>query len=234
MNNYMPSELISIIIPAYNEEESIQQVIAELTAHTSSLNIEIIVIDDGSIDKTREIVEQLENVNLIVHTKNKGKGKALQNGFEHATGEFLVIQDADMEYHPRDIPFLVDPLLRGEADVVYGSRFASGDIKTMSYSHRFGNWLLTLFTRILYGFKTTDMETGYKAFRRDLIQNVEITANSFNIEPELTAIFSKRKAKFVEIPISYSYREKGDAKISWVDGVVALWWLFKLKFRRYR
>ena len=176
------------------------------------------------------MVKKFDDVILIEHEVNQGKGAALQTGFKHAIGDIILIQDADMEYHPKDIPSLVEPILSDEADVVYGSRFRGEGIHTMSWSHRFGNKGLSIATRLLYGFKTTDMETGYKAFKREIINGISLKAKSFNIEPELTAHFSKMKARFVEIPISYKYREKGNAKISWKDGVIALWWLIKLRF----
>ncbi len=224
------------MVPAFNEEGSIKDVLCSIFKHCANLNFEVVVINDGSKDKTRRIVEDLirrhHNLRLLNHEVNKGKGRALQTGLENANGDIIVIQDADMEYNPKDIVSLVTPILNGVADVVYGSRFASGDIKTMKISHRIGNWGLTVITRILYGFKTTDMETGYKAFRKELLAGTVLKANSFNIEPELTAIFSRRKAVFVEVPIAYNYRRKGVAKISWIDGVIALWWLLKMKFQR--
>lgn len=222
---------ISIIIPAYNEEQTITDVIEQILHYCEPLNYEIIVVNDKSEDNTADRVKQFDEVILIEHIKNMGKGAALQTGFKSATGDIFLIQDADMEYHPKDIPNLIVPFVNGEADVVYGSRFRGEGIHSMSRSHRLGNKGLSLVTRLLYGFKTTDMETGYKAFRKELIDDVKLSAKSFNIEPELTAHFSKRKAKFVEIPISYKYREKGNAKISWKDGVVALWWLIKLRFK---
>ncbi|MDH5402423.1 MAG: glycosyltransferase family 2 protein [Candidatus Heimdallarchaeota archaeon] len=224
---------ISIIIPAYNEEESIHLVLEEIPKHLINQNYEIIVIDDGSIDNTSHIVQNYNNVKLLKHSENLGKGTALRTGFDQSIGEILLIQDADMEYHPKDIPKLVFPILSGKADVVYGSRFKENDIKmSMSMSHKIGNKVLSLATRILYGFQTTDMETGYKVFKRELINNVTLRANSFNIEPELTAIFSKRKARYSEVAIDYNYRKTGIAKITWIDGIIALWWLIKMKFKK--
>jgi len=222
---------ISIIIPAYNEEDTIAHVLDLIHHHCKDLNYEIVVIDDGSGDRTAEILDKRTDINFVKHDKNQGKGKALQSGFSNSKGNILIIQDADLEYHPKEIPKLVRPVLFDGYDVVYGSRFFLGNPKGMSFSHVFGNKILTLATQILFRFNTTDMETGYKIFRRSLLDGLTLTANSFNIEPELTAHFSKSNAKFMELPISYQYRKKGEAKITWRDGLIALWWLVKLRIR---
>lgn len=225
--------LLSIVIPAYNEEGSIENVLKEISTHCAEINYEVIVINDGSSDNTSEIVKQFSDVVLIEHEKNMGKGAALQTGFNNINGNLVLIQDADMEYHPRDIPSLLEPILSDNKDVVYGSRFKGDGTGTMSFSHKYGNWILSFATRVIFGFKTTDMETGYKLFKKDLITGINFKAQSFNIEPELTAIFSKKKAKFAEVPISYKYRVKDNAKISWKDGVIGLWWLIKLRFKKF-
>ncbi len=205
--------LLSIIIPVYNEMATIGRVISRVAS--LPLNTEIVLIDDCSTDGTREVLKSLEGLGqfkIILKEKNAGKGAALRTGFQHATGDFIVIQDADLEYDPRDIPLLIQPLLRDEADIVYGSRFIGAEHQDKSFVHRFGNAVLTGASNLFSGLKLTDMETCYKAFTRDAIRDVEIEQNRFGIEPEITAKLARRGHRFVEVPISYQSRGYDEGK----------------------
>jgi len=222
---------ITILIPCYNEENSILEVINMVKSVDLGYPKEIIVVDDGSEDSSVEKIRTQTGVKLLLHEKNQGKGKAIQTGLKHATGDIVVIQDADLEYFPKDIPLLLAPLIKGEADVVYGSRFL-GKPEGMSFSHNIGNRVLSWATRILYGNSITDMMTGYKAFFRTDLEGVSLESRGFEFEPEITVKLLKKGKKITEVPISYSYRKKGKAKIGWKDGVICLWWLIKGKFQR--
>lgn len=205
--------LLSVVIPVYNEEATIARVISRVAA--LPLNLEIVVVDDCSTDGTREVLGLLsgiESVKVILKDVNAGKGAAIRTGFEIATGDFLVIQDADLEYDPRDIPQLIQPLLRGEADIVYGSRFIGDEVQDESWIHRLGNAVLTGASNLFSGLKLTDMETCYKAFSKEALQNVEIEQDRFGLEPELTAKLARRGFKFVEVPISYDSRGYDEGK----------------------
>ena len=205
--------LLSIVIPVYNEEATIARVISRVAA--LPLNTEIVVVDDCSTDQTREILGLLsgiESVSVILKDVNAGKGAAIRTGFESATGDFLVIQDADLEYDPRDIPQLIQPLLRGEADIVYGSRFIGDDVQDESFIHRLGNAVLTGASNLFSGLKLTDMETCYKAFSREAITAIEIDQERFGVEPEITAKLARQGFKFVEVPISYDSRGYDEGK----------------------
>lgn len=205
--------LLSVIIPVYNEQSTIARVISRVAA--LPLNLEIIVIDDCSTDGTREVLQRLSNiqtVKIILKDANQGKGAAIRTGFKAATGDFLVIQDADLEYDPRDIPQLIQPLLKSEADIVYGSRFIGDEVQDESWVHRLGNAVLTGASNLFSGLKLTDMETCYKAFRREAIEGIEIAQDRFGIEPELTAKLARRGFKFVEVPIRYDSRGYDEGK----------------------
>jgi len=205
--------LLSVVIPVYNEEATIARVISRVAA--LPLNLEIVVIDDCSTDGTREVLSLLsgiDSVNVIFKDVNAGKGAAIRTGFEVASGDFLVIQDADLEYDPRDIPQLIQPLLRGEADIVYGSRFIGDEVQDESWIHRLGNAVLTGASNLFSGLKLTDMETCYKAFSKQAIRGIEIDQDRFGIEPELTAKLARRGFKFVEVPISYDSRGYDEGK----------------------
>ena len=227
----MKKPRITILIPCYNEENSILEVINMVKSVDLGYPKEIIVVDDGSEDSSVEKIRTQTGVKLLLHEKNQGKGKAIQTGLKHATGDIVVIQDADLEYFPKDIPLLLAPLIKGEADVVYGSRFL-GKPEGMSFSHNIGNRVLSWATRILYGNSITDMMTGYKAFFRTDLEGVSLESRGFEFEPEITVKLLKKGKKITEVPISYSYRKKGKAKIGWKDGVICLWWLIKGKFQK--
>lgn len=220
------SWLLSIVIPVYNEEATIARVISRVAA--LPLNTELVIVDDCSTDRTREIlarIADLPNVNVILKEKNAGKGAALQTGFDHFTGDFVIVQDADLEYDPRDIPNLIQPLVKGEADVVYGSRFIGDVVHDESFIHRLGNAVLTQASNLFSGLKLTDMETCYKAFTREAIEAVNIEQERFGVEPEITAKLARAGFKFVEVPIS-SYESRGydeGKKIGIRDLFNAIW-----------
>ena len=222
--------LVSIIIPAFNEEKTIDKVLRKIINMNSLYPIEIIVVDDGSEDKTFEKVQPF-GIKLIRCLKNHGKGRALRIGVKAASGDIIIWQDADLEYFPSDIPKLMQPIIQKSATVVYGSRF-SGTIYKIRISHFLGNKILTWATRILYNCAVTDMETGYKAFRREVFDYVELTSDGFEIEPEVTAKLLTVGFKITEVPINYCARRKGTAKIGWLDGIKSLFTLFKLRFSK--
>ncbi|HEY5171313.1 MAG TPA: glycosyltransferase family 2 protein, partial [Acidimicrobiia bacterium] len=194
---------------------------------------EIIVVDDGSNDGTRDVLRQLgdSTVRVVMHDVNRGKGAALRTGFAHASGEYVLVQDADLEYDPEDWPKLLNPVLRGKARVVYGSRF-TGERRNMLLLHWIGNRFLSMTTNVLYNTTLSDMETCYKLLERDLIDEMRLHSDRFDIEPEITAKVLKRGIRIYEVPISYSGREFDEGKkITWRDGFSALWTLVKYRFR---
>lgn len=205
--------LLSVVIPVYNEENTIARVISRVTS--LPLNTEMVIVDDCSTDGTRDLLKKLEglsSVKLILKEQNAGKGAALRTGFEHATGDFVVIQDADLEYDPSDIPRLIQPLIKGDADIVYGSRFIGEDQQDESWIHRAGNAVLTGASNLFSGLSLTDMETCYKAFNREVLEGLQIAQDRFGIEPELTAKLARRGYRFVEVPISYNSRGYSEGK----------------------
>ena len=223
---------ISILIPVYNEKNTLLEILKQVEAVDFGLEKEIILIDDYSTDGTKELYKDL-NYKILYHEKNMGKGAALRTGFNAATGDIIIIQDADLEYNPADYKPLVELIKNNEADVVYGSRLADtrnqGKFLLLSY---LANVTLSFMTRILYGTFLTDMETCYKAFRADFIKGITIESNRFDFEPEITAKILKKKARFREIPISYNARQESEGKkITWKDGVQAIFTLLKYRFK---
>jgi len=223
---------LSVIIPVYNERATIREILRQVRA--VGLADEIIVVDDGSTDGTREILEEEArsgDIRVIYHERNMGKGAAVRTGIAHATGDILLIQDADLEYDPRDYPRLIRPILEGRASVVYGSRFL-GPRKAMLFWHMIGNKFLTLVTNLLYDAILSDMETGYKVFRAEVVQGIPLHARGFEFEPEITAKILKRGYRIFEVPISYYGREfREGKKIRPIrDGLKALWTLIKYRF----
>jgi glycosyltransferase involved in cell wall biosynthesis len=223
---------LSVIIPVYNESESIQEILKRV--QSQKVAREIIVVDDGSVDGTRDVLNRLNGkggVRVILHEKNRGKGAAVRTGMEAAKGDVLLIQDADLEYDPRDIPHLLQPINEGIADVVYGSRFLGGPRRATMYWHMIANKLLTFMTNILYDNILTDMETGYKVFRREVIEGMVLHANSFDFEPEFTAKILKRHYRIYEVPITFNPRDYTQGKkIKLHDAFEAVWTLLKYRF----
>ena len=223
---------LSVIIPVYNEVESLETIVKRV--QDTKLAHEIVLVDDGSKDGTRDILKQWEGrkgLNIILHEKNQGKGAAVRTGMGAAQGDVLLIQDADLEYDPRDYPELLRPIEEGVADVVYGSRFLGRAHRVTMFWHLMANKLLTLFTNILYDTILTDMETGYKVFRKEVINGMTIHANSFNFEPEFTAKILKRKYRIFEVPITFNPRDYSQGKkIKLHDAFEAVWALIKYRF----
>ncbi len=222
---------ISVVIPAYNEEKTIAMVIQRvLDARLAPHQWDILVVDDGSTDHTAEKVQPFaKDVRFFQHPHNQGKGHALRTAFAEARGEAVIIQDADLEYDPREYSRLIGPIVDGQADVVYGSRFQGGDCHRILYFwHSFGNRLLTIFSNMATNLNLSDMETGFKVVRADFLKKITIEENGFGIEPELTAKLALLCARFYEVGISYHGRtyEEGK-KITWQDGVIAIWCIFK-------
>lgn len=223
---------LSVVIPAYNEICTIVELLRRVKA--VPIEKQIVVVDDCSIDGTREELSRIAaadpSITLVLHDRNLGKGAALRTGFRHATGDILIVQDADLEYYPEEYPKLIEPIVGGKADVVYGSRFL-GTHRVFMFSHYLGNKLLNLCTNILYNCIFTDMETCYKAFRREVLEGMRLRSDSFGFEPEFTANVMKRGYKVYEVPISYDGRSYTEGKkITWRDGFVALWWLIRCRF----
>ena len=222
--------ILSIIIPCFNESKTILSLI-DAVKKSPIKNREIIIVDDGSQDGTRDILNKLNDpeVRIIFHSKNKGKGAALRTGFNEAKGDICIVQDADLEYDPQEFPLVIQPILDGKADVVFGSRFQSGRPHRVVYFwHRIGNGLLTLMSNLFTDLNLSDMETCYKAFRREVIQSVNIRENRFGFEPEVTAKISKMDIRIYEVGISYYGRTYDEGKkIGWKDGVRAVYCILK-------
>jgi glycosyltransferase involved in cell wall biosynthesis len=225
---------LSIIMPVYNEEETLSQILDQVRAvNLSDVEKEILVVDDGSTDGSRRILSQeaeAGDLRLFFHEGNQGKGAAVRTAIEQASGDLIVIQDADLEYDPRDYPALIQPIVEKRVAVVYGSRFL-GPRKAMLFWHMLGNKILTLTTNILYNTILSDMETCYKCFRADVLQGIPLHARRFEFEPEITAKVLKRGHRIFEVPISYYGREYHEGKkITWRDAPLAFWTLIKYRF----
>jgi glycosyltransferase involved in cell wall biosynthesis len=234
---------LSVVMPVYNEQPTLREVVARVLAvptDQNEIDLELICVDDGSRDGSREILSELAaahaEIRVFLQAKNMGKGAALRHGIQQATGDFVIIQDADLEYDPADYPALLGPLIMGKADVVYGSRFlGSGPHRVLYYWHSVGNWLLTILSNSLTNMNMSDMETCYKVFRREILQAIPIEEDRFGFEPEITVKIAKRGLRVYEVGISYWGRtyEEGK-KIGWKDGFRALWCLLKYTLKEPR
>ena len=242
--------ILSVIVPVYNEFETISEIVRRVRAVDLTVKVgfgeesgslvelerDIVVVDDGSTDGTREILRELErepDVTLVLHDDNRGKGAAVRTGLERASGEVMLIQDADLEYDPRDYPSLLQPILEGRSQVVYGSRFRGGPTKAMFFWHMVGNRFLTLVTNVLYDSILSDMETCYKVFTRQVADRLDLRASGWGFDPEITAQILKLGYRIYEVPITYTGREFYEGKkIGWRDGLTVLWTLVKYRFLR--
>ena len=223
---------LSVVIPVYNEKKTLSELICRVEA--VKLEKEIIIVDDASTDGTRDLLkkyEEQEGFKVIYQSKNAGKGSALRAGFDKAEGEIIIVQDGDLEYNPKEYPLLLEPILDGRADVVYGSRFQGGTHRVLFFWHYVGNKVLTTLSNMCTDLCLTDMETGRKVFRRTVLDSFILKCDRFGFEPEFTSKVARHAFRVYEVPISYSGRgyEEGK-KINWKDGVAALWFIFRFRF----
>jgi glycosyltransferase involved in cell wall biosynthesis len=227
---------LSVVVPVFNERNTIEEILTRIQA--VDVEKEIILVDDASTDGTREFLQGLrdqassDGMTILFHEKNKGKGAALQSGFQHVTGDLVVIQDADLEYDPREYGSLMQPILEGRADVVYGSRFLGGPHRVLFFWHYLGNRFLTFVCNMFSNLNLSDMETGYKMFRSEVLDNLELKSRRFGFEPEFTVKVSKRRYRVYEVPISYGGRTYAEGKkITWKDGLAALYFIVRFRIK---
>jgi glycosyltransferase involved in cell wall biosynthesis len=231
---------LSIVLPVFNEKDTIAISVARVLQAETSLEHELVIVDDFSNDGTRELLHDLVRraqpgfsgcIELVMHDRNRGKGAALRTGFQHATGDIVLIQDADLEYDPRDYPQLLEPILEGNADVVFGNRFHGGSHRVLYFWHYLSNQALTFFCNMLCNVNLTDMEVGYKVFRREILDAIRLSSDRFGFEPEFTIKVARLGCRIYEVPIRYHGRtyEEGK-KITWRDGVAAVWHILRFRF----
>jgi glycosyltransferase involved in cell wall biosynthesis len=232
---------LSVLVPVYNEERTLEEVVRRVCA--VQLSKEIILVDDGSKDRSQEILARLKDqserandplnqIKVFFQPENQGKGAAIKTAISHVTGDIVIVQDADLEYDPKDYPSLIEPIQDGSADVVYGTRFAGGGAhRVLFFWHSLGNRTLTLLSNMLTNLNLSDMEVGYKVFRAEVLKGIELKSNRFGFEPEITIKLAKKRCRFYEVPISYHGRtyEEGK-KITWKDGVAALYYMIRFRF----
>jgi glycosyltransferase involved in cell wall biosynthesis len=241
---------LSIVVPVYNEINTIQEILRQVSDVKIPLEKEIILVDDCSTDGTRDVLEKINNqekgaldlirpkgpqsIKVVFHEQNTGKGGALRTGFGYVTGDITIVQDADLEYDPRDYSRLIEPILNGKADVVYGSRFLGRSRpKGILFSSFVANRILTFISNILTGLSLTDMETCYKVMKTSVLKEIELTSDRFGIEPEITAKLAKKRVKIIELPISYLGRDHSTGKkINWKDGLSAIYHILRFNFRK--
>jgi len=223
---------LSVIIPVYNEAGTILEIIQRVKE--APFEKEIIVVDDSSNDGTASLLkENSEGIKALFHDRNKGKGAAIRTALPHITGDIAIIQDADLEYHPSEYPRLISPILNGVADVVYGSRFQGGTHRVLYFWHSVGNNVVTTLSNMFTNLNLSDMETGYKVFRSEVLKKIKIESNRFGFEPEITAKIAKMGCRIYEVPISYWGRDYSEGKkINWKDGLAALYWIIKFNIFR--
>ena len=225
---------LTIIMPAYNEKETIAEIVRKVQVVDVGCEKELIIVDDASVDGTRDVLKSMigqPNLRIIFHEQNRGKGAAIRTGLEHVTGEIVLIQDADLEYDPLDYPRLLHPIIDGKADVVYGNRFHGETHRVLYFWHSVGNRMLTLACNMLTNLNLSDMEVGYKAFRADIFQRIRIRSDRFGFEPEVTGKVARLGCRIYEVPISYYGRTYAEGKkITWRDGVEALWCIVRYRF----
>jgi glycosyltransferase involved in cell wall biosynthesis len=227
---------LSILMPVYNERATISTIIPRVLAAEAGCSKQLVIVDDSSTDGTREWLQQLAaegrpDISVVLHDRNQGKGAAIRTGLAHVTGDLVLIQDADLEYDPCDYPKLLEPLLRGQADVVYGNRFHGGVHRVLYFWHSLGNQVLTFLSNLLTNLNLSDMEVGYKIFRADVLKRITLRSNRFGFEPEVTAKVAKLGCRIYEVPIAYHGRTYAEGKkITWRDGFAALWCLARYRF----
>ncbi|HUE40225.1 MAG TPA: glycosyltransferase family 2 protein [Candidatus Binatia bacterium] len=222
---------ISVVIPVFNERDTVAEILGRVRRALDGKEAEIVVVDDGSGDGTVDVLRPMADIRLIEHGVNQGKGAALRTGFAAATGDVVIVQDADLEYDPRDYPKLLEPIEDGRADVVFGSRFLGGPHRVLLFWHYMANKLLTWLSNVFTNLNLSDMETGYKVFRRSVLDKIHIRSDRFNFEPEITAKVAKTRCRVYEVPISYSGRTYDEGKkIGARDGLAALWAIIKFRF----
>jgi len=224
---------LSIVMPVYNEKDTIREIVDRVLKVETGLEKELIIVDDFSKDGTREILDSLGDprIRVVLHPENKGKGAALRTGFAQAQGDIVLVQDADLEYDPREYPLLLAPILDGRADVVFGSRFLSGPHRVLFFWHYVANRMLTTFCNVLANLNLSDMETGYKVFKKDVLSRLHLKSDRFGFEPEVTLKVAALRCRIYEVPISYSGRDYAEGKkIGWKDGVAAIFHILRYKF----